>query len=165
MANADDMFAELLGTHGPPKITKSISQQKQELQTKIEEVEKVGANADLMARLGYLDIATDFAGVSAEVKEQIKVTDKKIVKRNEDEIKAAKARRNKVNGVKNYIKIHSFRNKLGIKPHDHITIIRKYAKEKTPFMDEALNTPVLVLCEIIQDEFSKFKYWMFQNYK
>ena len=165
MANAEDMFAELMGAKAPSKTNKSISQLKQELVNKQEEVAKVGANADLMARLGYLDIETNFAGVAPEVKEKLEVKDRKIVKRNEDEIKAAKARRNKVNGVKNYIKVHSYRNKLGIRPHDHIAIIRRYAKEKTPFMEEALNTPVLVLCEVIQEEFSKFKYWMFQNYK
>jgi|SRR6185437_5933485 len=166
MANADDMFGELLQAKASPvKQTKSISQQKQDLQAKQQELEKVGANADLMARLGYLDIATDFAGVAPEVKEELKVDKGKVVKRNEEEIKIAKARKSKTNGVKNYIKVHSYRNKLGINPREHINIIRRYAKEKTDFKEEADNIPVKVLCEVIQENFAKFKYWMFMNYK
>lgn len=163
MANADDMFGELLQVKKP---SKSLSEQKKEVEAQKQELEKTTANSDLIKKLGYLDAFTEFAGVDPEVKKQIEITEEKtLVKKNDQEIKEAKQRKSKVNGVKNYLKVHSYRNKLGLRPHDFIGIIRRYAENKTDFGEEAKNTPVRYLCNIIQEDFSKFKYWVFQNYK
>ena len=145
-------------------VKKSLSKQKEELSKKEAQLDALLGNTDLAARLGYLDTITEFAGAKIDKAKNIITKEGKVIEKKKVEIKEAKARKAKVNGVKNYIKIHSYRNKSDIRPHEHIAIIRRYGLEETGLEAEAMDVPVRLICEVIQEDFKPFKRWLDINY-
>lgn len=145
-------------------VKRSLSQQKEELSKREAQLDALIDNSDLVSRLGYLDTITEYAGAKIDKTKNIITKEGKVIEKKKVEIKEAKARKAKVNGVKNYIKIHSYRNKAEIRPHEHIAIIRRYGMEETGLESEAMDVPVRLICDIIQEDFKPFKRWLAINY-
>jgi len=142
----------------------SLATQKAKVAEREKQLDALIGNSDLASRLGYLDTITEFAGAKIDKAKTIITPQGKLVEKKKVEIKEAKARKAKVNGVKNYIKIHSYRNKAEIRPHEHIAIIRRYGMEETGLESEAMDVPVRLICDIIQEDFKPFKRWLAINY-
>lgn len=145
-------------------VKKSLSQQKEELSKKEAQLNALIDNSDLVSRLGYLDTITEYAGAKIDKAKTIITPKGKLIEKKQVEIKEAKARKAKVNGVKNYIKIYSYKNKSGIRPHEHIAMIRRYGMEETGLGSEAMDVPVRLICEVIQEDFKPFQRWLTINY-